>query len=257
MNLRAYYISNITSKSALLNNDRFIFGFSTGCFYKVSFDKPNKIVEKVLEVGGRALEIQFFTNGDRQKYLAKLDPDLLSALDHITLHLSSKHIYKDDKETVEVLERQLVAFKKFGAIDSILHPDIVQDKGVIQAYNPKLNILIENMDNLKADFKSPEELRRYDEFPRVLDLQHIYTNDPDMKNINDYIPTAGLREVHISAYNPPTELHYPLFKKKQDIIIKRLSELKIDSPKPVIIESVLDDMDEAEVELKYIQERLL
>jgi hypothetical protein len=240
-----------------MNPEELTIGFSTGCFFKAGFDNPNQFIERILKAGGKAVELQYFTIGsDRTGYLDRIDLDLLSELEHVTLHLTSRHEYRDDEDTRYVMDRQVEAYEKFGATEAIIHPDRVFHIPILYEYKDKMNILVENMDELKDNYRTPEELKPLDDFGRILDLQHVYANDRDMKEIKEYISPKGLGEVHISALNGYPELHYPLYKKKQDIIIDRFKELNIDKSIPIIIESLFEKPGEEQIELEYILERI-
>jgi hypothetical protein len=58
-------------------------------------------------------------------------------------------------------------------------------------------------------------------------------------------------EYHISGHDEE-KLHWPLFKTKQDIIIRSLLYPEI----PIIIESEFENYDEAGKELNYIKSRM-
>lgn len=243
-----------------LNIKDLTIGFSTGCFYKAGFDNPNHFIERILKAGGKAIELQYFTVGsDRTGYLERIDLDLLSELKHVTLHLTSKREYRNDKDTRYIMARQTEAYERFGCTEAIIHPDRIFEKSIIDDYRNQMNILIENMDAYKDSHRTPKDLKPYDDYQRILDIQHVYSADPEINNITSYIPPAGLGEIHISGLNNYPELHYPLFKQKQDRIIEVLRGLlKIEEYKniPIIIESCFDKPGDEAIELQYILDRL-
>lgn len=236
---------------------KYLIGFSTGCFYKFGFQKPNEMVNKSIEMGVESFELQYHaTCHPNCKYLQELDTDLLSAIPNITIHLTSQHLYSDDEETEKLMKLQSDAYSRFNAKASVIHPiQIINDK-YIREHASHINLQIENMDNRMSNYRFPDELMPYDDLPRILDIQHVYSNDPQINKLEEYIPTAGLTEVHISGYNPHGELHFPLYKTKQDIILDKLKTLDVEIPLIVIIESVFMNYEEARLELEYIREKL-
>jgi len=113
-------------------------------------------------------------------------------------------------------------------------------------------VAFENMDNRKESYRRPEDfeklLSRNEKFRAVLDVNHIYTNDPSMKLAGLFYEKIGdkIAQIHLSGY---AQLHDPLFQTKQKKIIESIQDFTV----PIIIESTLESKD-LENERDYILE---
>ena len=111
------------------------------------------------------------------------------------------------------------------------------------------------MDKEKQKYKTAEELMKFfkmkPDWKLVLDLNHCYTNDKTMKLADDMI--AGFKnriaEIHLSGH---AELHDPLFQTKQNFILDYCNKLDV----PILIESVVDDVDDIKKVSDYIKNYL-
>ena len=137
----------------------------------------------------------------------------------------------------------------------VFHADIIDDWDWFNSFN-KMPLSVENMDKRKNFGKSIKDmgsiLDKYD-FKLTLGLQHCFENDPTGKLAEDFqeVFEGRVVEYHLSGYDEK-EIHYPLFRTKQDEIISWIKDKGL----PIIIESPFDAMGEQSLELKYILERI-
>ncbi|MFA4818207.1 MAG: hypothetical protein WC608_05845 [Parcubacteria group bacterium] len=170
-----------------------------------------------------------------------------------SIHMPADVVYRNDTETIKLLDEIASYYKNLNAELILVHPDLVEDWTVFDAY--PLNWAIENMDNLKSAYKSVEEIEDFftkrNNWKFVLDLNHCYTNDKTMKLADDFIARLGSRlvEVHLSGY---AGYHEPLFQTKQDIILEYCKKLEV----PIVIESAFDDINDIGKEFEYISKYL-
>lgn len=226
-------------------------GFSTGCFYKTQDGLSSEVINIFREMDHEVIEIMFHSVSDTPRF-ERLVPSDFSGFKFISLHAP---IYRGKHQKVEYI-------KSLKAIESmhreiefdliILHPDMFDDFVLLKNFN--LPYAVENMDSRKRSCQGVKDLE--DIFNKidasfVLDVNHVFTNDKTMALADELLKKFGskLKEVHVSGFDT---FHEPLFKTKQDFMLKVLGKVKV----PVIIESGLNDIDEALKEYKYVKNNL-
>ncbi len=230
-------------------------GFSTGIFYKSSaFYSFETILMRLLKLGCTAIEVNSINPNMLEKILHY--SKFLQEFEFVGLHApASKFKYKDNEETIDVLNKIRRINNKVKFDNIVLHPTNVEDWNVFQKYK-ELPFSIENMDNRKGSYKTIEEIRKIIEnynFQLTLDIQHIFSNDAEMKNLNEffYYFTDNIKCIHISGFKD--DYHFPIYKTTQNGILNSVPN----KPVAIIIESVLQNWDELKKELYYIQNKLI
>ena len=175
----------------------------------------------------------------------------------VSLHAPTMKIkYDDSEKSHRVLHKIELVCAKYNIHNVVFHPDLVLDWDVLNDYT-NIPVSIENMDDRKKFGKTVEDigniLERYN-FGLTVDLQHCFVNDETMQLAQDFQNKFKSRivEYHISGFQEDL-LHYPLYKTRQDGIIKALKYKNI----PIVIESVFDKIGEQYEELEYIKQRLI
>lgn len=222
-------------------------GFSTGCFYKAPLTLSERLAMirnadcRATELG--LVKLHSFNSDD----LDQLSAHDFAGFDHLSMH-APKFDYGDNEGTYKIFER----IRRVNAIRTldwvVIHPDTVVDFSVFQ--NAGFNVALENMDNRKASYKTPDEfvelLAQNPQFGFVLDVNHIYSNDPSMQLATDFYEKLGDRvtEIHLSGY---TGYHEPISETRQLEIMRAIRGYDV----PIIVESVLSPED-IEKERDYI-----
>lgn len=163
------------------------------------------------------------------------------------------YAFQHDEQSRKIFSFLEELCERYAINNIVFHPDTVVDWSIFLDYK-HLPISIENMDEQKDSFKSVEEFTKlFELYPHInftLDLQHCFVNDPTMQLAKDFHQAFGDRlvEYHISWYDSKL-LHYPLFKTKQNEIIKAVERKDL----PMIIESTFDEADWLQREIEYIE----
>ncbi len=221
-------------------------GFSTGALYKFCTTKKalgifRSLGFSIVELGVVGLE------SVAKGWLDEITPEDLKGFDYVSLH-APKFDYGDNKGTKAIFAK-IERVNKMRELETVIfHPDLITDLSVF--HRAPFKVAFENMDRRKSSFQTPEELSRVvmksENFKAVLDVNHIYTNDPTMQSVPGFYKELGDRivQIHLSGY---TELHDPLYVTKQTQIVAAVKDLT----HPIIIESVISP-DEVEKERSYI-----
>lgn len=222
-------------------------GFSTGCLYKTHRVKESLKVMR--ELGYPAAELMFndLQRMKEENQLRELSAPDFEGFDYVSVH-APMVAYGKNEDTDYV-------FAEFAWLDGIrkidrvvFHPDRVEDFSVLEGAG--FPIALENMDNRKQAYRYPEDFENilgcYPELMLVLDVNHVYTNEPTMELAGRFYERFGDRiaEIHLSGFS---ELHDPLFRTKQAGIVRAIRDLSA----PIIVESLLDATD-LENERSYI-----
>ncbi len=210
-------------------------GFSTGALHK--HQNTVNALKTIARAGCECVELGFVRCERLQwGWLEQVERVDLDSFSYVSFH-APKHDYGSN-ETTKVILNTIAAFHtKIRALDVVvIHPDPIQDFSALE--DSGLPIGIENMDRRKTTGQRPESLQpilsRYPDWKLVLDVNHVFTNDPSMQLANRLRQTFQQRiaQIHLSGYR---EYHEPLFKTQQTDIIEAAKGLKV----PIIIESVL------------------
>jgi hypothetical protein len=227
-------------------------GFSHGALHKLIDIYSKAAIDIYKSYSKDALELSLV----RREGIDKVRNIIPHAKDIVykSIHLPSDVVYKNDADTIKILDEVAIYYKELEADLVLLHPDVVEDWKVFDAY--PFNWAIENMDSNHSVYTTVDQLEVFfKERPNwkfVLDLNHCYSNDRTMKLAKDFIARLGnrLAEVHLSGYEV---YHEPLFRNDQDIIIEQCKDLAV----PIIIESTFDNLDDIGKEFDYISKYLM
>ena len=231
-----------------------ILGFSTGCLYKNLEPCSAEVVNLIMATNCNAIELCAI-KPERLDYLNKIDVNLLKSFSYISLHAPDIN-YKKDKLTLEVLDKIKKLHEKFNFKTIVICPNYVKDFSVL---NLDLPISFENMDKRKNFGTNMDDMKKVftilPDSKMVLDLTHIFTNDPSMKLSRDFLGEFRDRiiEIHLSGYfihqDGDEQQHFPIFISKQKEILDSM-------PKniPIIIESVFPKIEIMKLKNELLQE---
>jgi len=230
-----------------------IIGLSSGNFYRISAEINRKVLNGDFSFWkkdyGNIIEIHFSEEKDIDNFLEN-DFDF-SCFKLVSIHAPKISGIKENN-LYDFLIKLRALRKKYGIYNFVFHIEKEMDWNLLNSFKD-ISISVENMDidkDMGKSLKEVEEvLSKYD-FNLTLDLQHCYTNDKSMDLARDFHKEFKNKivEYHVSGFCPKFK-HYPLFKTKQDRIIKALEIKNI----PIIIESTFDREDDAEKEVSYIK----
>ncbi|MFH0856930.1 MAG: hypothetical protein V1860_03465 [bacterium] len=228
-----------------------IIGFCNGIFYRIKningrFSKETIERCKI----GNAIELHLADEWMVDYLLEHQNIDL-SGFSFISIH-APRIEYKNNATSKEILEKlnQICLDRKIDNV--VFHTNLIIDGNIFNEY-PDIPISIENVDERGKNGRFVKDIKpildKYN-FGLTLDLQHCFCNDKTMGLAKEFqeIFKDKIVEYHISGFDEKL-LHYPLFKTRQDEIIKSLRYKNI----PIIIESAFDDLNEPVEELKYIK----
>ncbi len=230
-------------------------GFSTGSCYRLfenTFSSDS--ISTIGCISSHAIEL-LVHNLDEFEMLLSVPVEVLDKFSYVSIHSPSKIVYGRNQESGLVLDNLRKAVERYGVETVVLHPTSVEDWSIFENCKD-IPFAIENMDERKPFGQIPEDIekwiRDYD-LNFVLDLQHIYVNDPSMKIADRFIDKFinRLVEIHISAYDEKW-IHYMLSRKSQNVIVGKLKEILEMKDVPVIIESTLETKDDLLKEFTYI-----
>ncbi|PIR69745.1 MAG: hypothetical protein COU47_01530 [Candidatus Niyogibacteria bacterium CG10_big_fil_rev_8_21_14_0_10_46_36] len=229
-----------------------VVGFSTGCLFKT-----HNILEAlpvIRETGCNAVELNLLRTHDFFHFIEKITPEDIASFSYVSMHAPKFDCGKT--EETELIFRAIELFHAQRPLDLIaFHPNHVTDFSVFNT--AAFPLAFENLDYREESgiYRTVDGMRilfeKFPATPMVFDLNHVYTLDASMKLAKTFYLTLGkrIRQIHLSGCRD--YYHYPLFKTKQDSIIRAIQ----DKTTPIIIESVLEAKELAK-ELSYIQKRL-
>lgn len=226
-------------------------GFSSGTAYKNIPSTSKEIVDVCLELGCNAMEIYAASISEVEilkNNIDKIKNDIKN-FDYISLHSPSiKFIFKNNKETHQVLQILQEAYSKFNAQCLVVHPNRVEDWSVFDDFS--FTIAIENMGD-DVPFFNVRQLNeifiKYPKFKMVFDASHAYKNDSSFKLTKELLNEFSEKIVHIHLSGHKI-IHEPLFETKQVEIIKNI-------PKnlPVILEGSCQNIENMKKEYEYVK----
>jgi hypothetical protein len=217
-------------------------GFSTKCLSLLACNIRDAAIF-FFEGKAEAIELHFSAPADFNAF--ELDDRTVEAIkkfSFISLHAPSREIrYGANPET----EKIIVGLKKICAAlpikGIIIHPDIIDDFAPL--VDSGLPFLLENMYKKEAFGSSPEDfivLKNKCNFGFVLDLQHVYENDPLMEKAREFVMIMGERlcYFHVSGQSDG-QGHAPVYLSRNCEAIAEILKMKINVPK--ILEGVFGE----------------
>ncbi|MFH1427769.1 MAG: hypothetical protein ABIG60_04565 [Patescibacteria group bacterium] len=231
-----------------------LLGFSTGFFYKFGQPMSREAILLCKKLGCQAIELCGVLP-ERINLLKNIKKNDLHKFKYISLHSSGLMKYKNNNKTKSMLDIIQEAHDKLNFNCVIIHPDLIEDWAVFKNYT--FPLAVENMDRLKKSGKTPRSFKKIlanKKIKLVLDLNHCYTIDKSMKLAEKFYHNfkKQICEIHLSGYKNKNELHVPLFKTKQNIILRAVK-----NDLPIIIESTCENIIEAQKEYNYIKNYLI
>lgn len=234
-----------------------ILGFSTGCFYRWCEPISKEAVLIVRSLGVNAIELMagYPKRVDSLHLITKED---VADFAYVSLHAPSRMKYTSNEETKRVLSIIENWCKQVKPQTVVFHPDTIDDWDILSEY--EIPYAFENMDATKTVGIIPSQmseiLAKDKTFHALLDIQHVYTHDTEMKQTKEFVKCMGdkLGEIHLSAQEDESCAHGALHLTSQDIILHKTKEILSTKPHtPIIIESVLDSKEAMEKELLYVK----
>jgi hypothetical protein len=231
-------------------------GFGNGNFWRLNRDDFERFDERLIQIfldaKSRALELHC-RSAETLQFLLEKNIPIIKKFDHVSMHMPDL-IFDDDIQTHNALNMTVKVCNKYKICNVVFHADKVRRWDVIGSYD--IPVSIENMDGNKDFGNTIEDIKSildHHNFGLTLDLQHCFAVDPTMQTAMEFqgLYKDRIVEYHISGHDEE-KLHWPLFKTKQDIIIRSLLYPEI----PIIIESEFENYDEAGKELNYIKSRM-
>lgn len=235
-----------------------IIGFTSGRYKNETYfiSKLNKL----LSIGCNAIELHPKMNSLDDFDLSEKSVNLLNnKFDYVSLHAPARNFKINNSiSSKEIFKKIDELIKKVSIKNVIIHPDIIEDFNILK--DKDWPISLENMDCRKKDGRYVRELEIvFNKVPSanlVLDLNHCYTNDMEMKLADEILNKFSSRivEYHISAYVGEDKLHQPFSTSNCDIILSKVSNKNT----PLIIEVITDVLSNEELtrELSYIKAKL-
>lgn len=231
-------------------------GFSLGWFFDTG-PSMSKILDFYKYVGATAIEFCFSV--ERLKnfvfYLNDEFVRKISQFNYVSLHAPDFGYDLEDNETKEILEMLTHLTKSFSVSAVVVHPDVVKNFSVLE--NSGLPFLIENMDAAKSKGLRLSDFERWNEelsLGHVLDLQHVFENDPTMGLAKKFIKLMGLRlgHMHVSGQTASSNHSLVYLSENREAIEKIL---KIAPQVPIILEGELTELnvEVASRELEFIR----
>ena len=182
-------------------------GASTGYMSDHRGDWP-QLVSEALEISSFAIELSALSERELPSLIEFLSRETWLPFRYISVHAPSKGMAMPEQE----LTRLLAELPRW--IDAIVvHPDVIKEPQNYALLGRRL--VIENMDDRKADGRCASELTPYfEELPEAglcFDVAHAGSIDQTMTKGAEILDrfTSRLRHVHLSSLGPDSH-HVPL-----------------------------------------------
>lgn len=221
-------------------NNKILIGFSTGFLWHTYPRASKEIIEICKNMGCKAIALHCPI--EEIHLMNELKPSDLRDFDFVSFHSPCGTENPDILDIVQEFHQKL----QFDAVT--IHPNEIKNWSDLKSYNMPFSV--ENMDNRKKvgrTLESMKELMSQNEYMVTLDINHCYVNDPTLKLAEDLWNEFKDRisHFHLSGYEGR---HDPLLVTNQTEFIDFVKGKN----KPIIIESVCQDLDQAKKEFDYI-----
>ncbi len=222
------------------NRNKRLIGFSTGSLWHIYPRISKTIIRECKDMGCNAIEIHCLV--EDLHLMDKLKPDDLKGFDFVAFHLPCGIEDLDVLNVIQEVHDRL----QFDIIT--IHPSEIGDWNNLKSYSMPFSV--ENMDEGKKIGKTLESIRElvsYNDYKVTLDINHCYVNDPTLKLAEDIWNEFEDRisHFHLSGY---IKIHDPLITTQQTSFIDFIKN----KDKPIIIESVCKDLDQAKKEFNFV-----
>jgi hypothetical protein len=227
----------------ILNNKRLI-GFSTGFLWHTYSRASKTVIRECRDMGCNAIALHCPIE---EFYLMDmLEQDDLKDFDFVSFHSPC------GIENLNILNR-IQGFHNKLQFDAVtIHPNEIRNWNDLKSYN--IPFSIENMDEKKKIGRTLESMKKImsqNDYNVTLDINHCYVNDPTLKLAEDLWDEfkGRISHFHLSGYE---KSHDPLIVTKQTSFIDFMKN----KDRPIIIESVCKDLNQAKKEFNYIVNHL-
>jgi len=229
-------------------------GFSTGCLYKTKMPLELR-AEFYKDAGATAIEVSFGTP-EKLENLRLTDSfiDKLNYFNFISIHAPSIGLtYNSNGSSEKIFEKLRYLNNNLPIKGIVIHPDIIEDFSCLE--DSGLPFLLENLNRAKRKGKYVSEFEGYNNLPfgYVLDVQHVYENDPTMETGKDFLKTMGsrLNYLHVSGENESSN-HSPIYESNNMPEIEKMLSL---CNSPMILEGVFSklSLDNAVREVEFMR----
>ncbi len=226
--------------------NKLLIGFSTGFLWHTYPRASKDVIRLCRDIGCNAIGVH--CKLERFDLLEQLTKDDFDGFEFIAFHLPCE-VNEENKKWLDKVE---AVHKKIGFDNITVHPNLKNDWKVFDQYN--LPFSIENMDERKEIGKSLESMKEImsgNNYEVTIDINHCFVNDNTLKLADDLWSEFKDRvsHFHLSGIE---ERHDPLFLTNQTQLIDFVK----DKNKPIIIESVCKNEEDAKREFDFILKHL-
>lgn len=217
-------------------------GFSTKCLSGLACNIKDAAIF-FFEGGAEAIELYFSAPEDFNAFV--LDEKTLEAVQKfsfISIHAPSRGVrYGANPETEKIISGLKNICTSLPVNGIVIHPEIIDDFAPL--IDSGLPFLLENIYKKGAFGSTPEDfivLKGKCNFGFILDLQHVYENDPLMEKAREFIMIMGerLRCLHVSGQFEG-QGHTPVYLSRNCEAIAEILKMKM--PVPKILEGVFGE----------------
>lgn len=227
-----------------------LIGFTAGRYKNEEFFL--KKLKLILDIGANTIELHPRIDSPKDFEISGKCIDFLNKnFKYISLHApAANFIYDNSKFSKKIYN---IVDKWMGQIDIknvVIHPNLIKNSDEIIGRGWPISI--ENMDVYKNYGKNVADLKKsFVKIPSanlVLDLNHVYTNDPSMGLADEITQNFGsvIREYHISAYIDKNNIHEPFTRANCDFILEKV----INKNLPIVIEINTDELNRKSLKLE-------
>lgn len=235
------------------NKTRLI-GFSSAFLYHTYNRVSKEIIKICQDMGCNAIELHCPVK--EFHLMDALEKKDLKSFKFVSFHMPD--ISVNNKEIFQILEKVNNFHNKLKFDAVIFHAsEIWHCQNILKSF--KLPISLENEDARKKTGKSLKSMKSFmsgNNFKMTLDINHSFTNDSTLRLANGLWQEfkGRISHFHLSGYRDSDceSRHVPLISTKQNQFI----DFVVDKDLPIIIESVCQDLREAEKEFRFIKKYL-
>lgn len=238
-------------------------GPSTGWLYAKGINLTNQQEIIMQAAGADGFEVCMYGWGKNDERIISLRQENFNKKNfcYRSLHLPDVN----DEE----IERKIAITQEFttliGAVAALTHPLKVKGEYPLNAYERmivnNIPLAVENMDKQKDSGYDLRELMRLTHFGLnfVLDVQHAYEHDSDMKYALDLFNSLRNKLVHFHVSGETESNNHSLLHKARNAkaIIEFLGTVLSIKKVPLILEGEYRNADELKQEIKFLRKELV
>ncbi len=213
-------------------------GFSTGALSKpIPDSEPDSELRRLAIIGKLCKTVELGWVKGFPLAFDRITRETLEGFDYVSVHAPA-FPYAKDAPSQEIFDK-ITRLQRIRSLDLVVfHPDTIKDLSVFE--NLPFKVGFENMDNRKSVYKTLDDMLRLLSLNKgwtmVLDINHIYTNDPTLKLAEKFFQRFRnkISQIHLSGY---VQGHDPLFITRQRALVAAIQDFSV----PIIIESLLSE----------------